>query len=290
MRYFGAHVSVAGGLHNAISSANTLNINTIQVHPTAPQRWITQDIESAGIETMIKEQKKSSVKMIFAHAIYLINLAQPDKQKFHLSKLAVTTYLNFMGNIETIAKHYDSDLTAGGVVVHLGSAIHYPERKEAIERVVYGINWILENAPKGMLLIESSAGAGQVIGERIEELLFIRDSVEQKERVGITLDTQHMFASGYDWHTPQVVFESTKVLFEQSLVKLIHLNDSKTALNSKKDRHENLGEGEIGNDAFTAIVNHPYVKNVPLVLETPRMKSIEDARIDIEHLRLLISS
>lgn len=285
MRYLGAHVSVAGGLQNAISAAIQLDISAIQIHPTAPQRWISKPIETAGIETMVKAQKQSPVKIVFAHAIYLINLAQPDKQKFHLGKMALVHYLDFMHNVTTIAKAFDSDLLAGGVVVHVGSAIHYPSKAEALDRVSYGINWILENSKGGQLLLESSAGSGQVIGEKLEDLHWLYEKTEQKDRLGIALDTEHMFASGYDWtKTDEVMTEVERVL-PLELVKVIHLNDSKVPCGSKKDRHENLGEGLIGEEALKRVINHPKLSAIPMVLETPRMKSIEEASIDIAKLK-----
>lgn len=285
MRYLGAHVSTAGGLENAISAATELGINTIQIHPTAPQRWTSKDIETAGIETMVKAQKNSPVKLIFSHAIYLINLAQPDNQKFHLSKMSLVYYLNFMANIDKIAKAFESDFKSGGVVVHVGSAIHYPSKEEALDRVLYGINWILEQAPAGELLLESSAGAGKVIGEKLEDLLWLKEHADQKERVNIALDTEHMFASGYDWREPERVIEEIKVAIPLTTVKLIHLNDSKVPFNSKKDRHENLGDGEIGEAALKRIVASKALETIPMVLETPHMKSIEEAKIDVQKLQ-----
>lgn len=284
MRYLGAHVSTAGGLSNAITAATQLGVNTIQIHPTAPQRWTSKPIDSAAIETLVKAQKNSPVKLLFAHAIYLINLAQPDKQKFHLGKMSLVVYLNFMKDLQAIAKHYESDIKAGGVVVHVGSAIHYPNKQEALDRVSYGINWILENAPEGELLLESSAGSGQVIGEKLEDLAWLRDHTEQKNRIGIALDTEHMFASGYDWINTDDVVKQVESFFPIELVKILHLNDSKVPCGSKKDRHENLGEGLIGEEAMKRIVNHPKLMNVPMVLETPRMKSIEEAKIDVDKL------
>lgn len=284
MRYLGAHVSSAGGLQNAISAGNELGINTIQIHPTAPQRWISKDIDTAPIESFVKAQKKSSVKMVFSHAIYLINLAQPDKQKFHLSKMALVHYLNFMNNISVIAKHFDSDIISGGVIVHVGSAIHYATKQEALDRVLYGINWILEQAPHNMLLLESAAGSGQVIGAQLEDLAWLRERAEQKDKVGIALDTEHMFASGYNWQEPDAVITTVESIFPLDLVKIIHLNDSKVELGSKKDRHENLGDGFIGEASMKAIIQHPKLQHIPMVLETPHMKSTEEAKIDVDKL------
>ena len=234
---------------------------------------------------MVKAQKQSPVKMVFAHAIYLINLAQPDKQKFHLGKISLVHYLNFMRDLATIAKQYDSDIIAGGVVVHVGSAIHYPTKQAAIDRVLYGLNWILEQAPTGQLLLESSAGSGQIIGERLEDLAWLRENSEQKERISIALDTEHMFASGYDWTNPNEVVTQVENLIPLKLISLIHLNDSKVPCGSKKDRHENLGDGLIGEEALKQIINHPKLKHIPMVLETPHMKSVDEVAIDIEKLK-----
>lgn len=285
MRYLGAHVSTAGGLANAMTAGTALGVNTIQIHPSAPQRWITKPIDTAQTETMIKRQKDSPVKLLFAHAIYLINLANPDKQKFHLSKMALVEYLNFMRDIQTIAGHYQSDLQAGGVVVHIGSAVHAESKEAALETAVKGVNWVLEQAPKGALLLESSAGSGQVIGANLADLLWVREHAEQKERIFVALDTEHMFASGYNWQDPDAIVTEVEKLFPLSLVKLIHLNDSKVPCGSKKDRHENLGEGLIGEESLKAIINHPKLKNIPMVLETPRMGAdLAEAKLEVDKL------
>lgn len=284
-RYLGAHVSVAGGLANGISAAKELGINTIQIHPTPPQRWTSKAIAEDSILLMCEALQQSQVERIFAHAIYLINLAQPDKQKFHLGKLSLVHYLNFMEYLQNNAIKSNPDFESGGVVVHVGSAIHYPTKQEALDRAAYGINWILENAPgKSKLLLESSAGAGQVIGEKLEDLNWLREQTEQKERVGIALDTEHMFASGYNWINTEEVITEIENLIPLDLVKVMHLNDSKVECGSKKDRHENLGEGLIGEDALKRIVTHPKLTHIPMVLETPRMKNIEEAQIDVNKL------
>jgi deoxyribonuclease-4 len=286
MRLLGAHVSTAGGLSNAIKNGQELGINTIQIHPTAPQRWATKLPSSEDIKNFVLAQKESDIKMLFAHAIYLINLAQPEKQKFHLSKMSLVTYLDLFKEITHIAKEEDADIQTGGVVVHPGSGIHYPTEKEALDRCVYGINWILENATFGTLLLEASAGAGQVIGDQLEELATLRDGSEQKDRVKFCLDTQHMFVSGYNWTDK---LEGIITQIEQTIglenVALVHLNDSKTPHASKKDRHENLGEGLIGEETIKKIINHPKLKNIPMVMETPNLKDIETAKTEVAKLK-----
>lgn len=290
MRYFGAHVSSAGGLENAIYNGSELNVNTIQIHPSAPQRWITKDIEEEKIEKLVIAQKDSSIKKVFAHAIYLSNLAQPDKQKFHLAKMATVTYLNFMHSIEQLSKKHNSDIIPSGIVLHVGSAVHYPSKEEALERAAYGINWIMENSKGGHLILESAAGAGKVIGSKLEDLMWLIDQTEQKDRISIGLDTQHMFASGYDWRDPNTVVKQIKKIVPLDLISIFHLNDSKVEFGSNKDRHENLGEGEIGINAFEQIATHPELADIPLVLETPNMKSTETAKVDVEKLRKWIIS
>ena len=290
-RLWGAHVSAAGGLKNVILNAKTLNVSAVQIHPSAPQRWITKDIDTAQIESMVKEQKKyPELKLIFAHAIYLINLANPDKQKFHLSKMAVISYLNFMFDVNSIAPKYNSDLKVGGVVVHPGSAKHVTSSEEAIERVQKGLNYILENSRGGTVLLETTAGAGQIIGDTFEELSKLRENSIDPKRIKFCIDTQHMWASGYDIkNSPDAVIEEMEKYLGIENIKLIHLNDSATELGSHKDRHANLGEGTVGLLALKRFINHPKLAHIPVVLETPGLKSIETAKIEVTKLKQIIS-
>lgn len=288
MAYYGGHVSVAGGLKNAIDNAQKLGMTAIQIHPTAPQRWVNKMPSQDEISAFVTAQKESSVKVMFMHAIYLINLAQPDKQKFHLSKMAVVNYLKLQEQIENEVKKQKSDLIVGGVVIHTGSAKFFPTEIEALERAIYGINWIFENAPKGTLILEMSAGAGAVIGDTFSDLEYIRSKVEQLDRLKIGLDTQHMWASGYDWvnNLDNIVAEANKA-FDIDNISIIHLNDSKQPLGSKKDRHENLGAGLIGLDAMESIVTHKQLRKIPFILETPAMTSgdIVLAKSQVDYLK-----
>ncbi len=285
-RLLGAHVSTAGGLQNSIFNAQYLKINAAQIHPSAPQRWITKDLDPGKIEEMIKAHKKyPDLKVVFAHAIYLINLANPDKQKFHLSKMAVVVYLNFMHYVNTVAPKFSSDLKIGGVVVHPGSAKHTNNADEAISLVQKGLNWILENSEGGTVLLETTAGAGQVIGDTFEELARLRQNSIEPERVKFCIDTQHMWASGYNLidDLEKIVKNLDKTLGLENVL-LIHLNDSATELGSHKDRHANLGEGTIGLKGLARFINHPALKHIPVVLEVPGLKSLETAKEQVEIL------
>ena len=285
-RYLGAHVSVAKGLKNAIVNATALDINTAQIHPSSPQRWITKDIDSAQIESMIKMQKQHpKIDLLFAHAIYLVNLANTDKQKFHLSKMAVIAYLNFMHYTNTVAQKMNSTLQIGGVVLHPGSAKHVKNAEEAIEQVQKGLNYILENTKGGIILLETTAGSGQIIGDTFQELARLRQNSIDPNRIGFCIDTQHMWASGYDLQNDlnNIVNELDEFLGIKN-IKLIHLNDSMTELASHKDRHANLGEGLIGRQALENFINHPKLQQIPVVLETPGLKELDTAKLEVEKL------
>ena len=274
-RYFGAHVSCAGGLVNAAKAAIELNINTIQIHPSPPQRWNSQPFAASVEDEFNSVRKGSCLEKVFFHAIYLINMATPDAQKFHLAKTSLLNYLELSTRID-----------GAGVIFHVGSMKDQPYESEGYDRVVSGLNWVLERAPKNSrLIMEVAAGSGSIIGDRVEELSLIYSQLERKELVGFGLDTQHMWASGYDLVND---LEGVVALVdkEMSLDKVwsIHLNDSKTACASKKDRHENIGDGLIGSHALANVFTHPKLRSIPFILETPALESLAGARSEVDKL------
>ena len=275
-RFLGCHVSCSGGMVNAVQNAARLEVNTIQFHPSAPQRWNAAAFQSGVEDAFIAAAKDSILKKAFFHAIYLINLASPNAQQQHLSKMSLLHYLNLNHRIG-----------GAGVIVHVGSLKDEPDEKVGFERAAAAINWIM-NKTKGeaRLILEVAAGAGKVIGDRFEDLAAIYDIIEAKESVGFGLDSQHMWASGYDIKTKlaEVVKEVDSV-FGLAKVWSLHLNDSKTERGSKKDRHEDLGQGLIGKDALKALVNHPALHEIPIILETPGLKDEESAAVEVKKLR-----
>lgn len=274
-RYFGAHVSCAGGLANAAKAAIELGINTIQIHPSPPQRWNSQPF-AAGIEDeFIKLRQGSCLEKVFFHAIYLINMATPDPQKFHLAKTSLLNYLDLSARIE-----------GAGVIFHVGSMKDQPSEEEGYDRVVAGLNWVLERAPKNSrLIMEVAAGSGSIIGDRLEELGLIYSQLERKELVGFGLDTQHMWASGYNLvEEMDTVISNIESEMQFDKVWSIHLNDSKTPCASKKDRHENIGDGLIGAQALKRFFTHPKLQHIPFILETPALESLAGARTEIDKL------
>lgn len=275
-RYFGAHVSCAGGLVNAAKAAIELEINTIQIHPSPPQRWNSQPFAEGVEDAFNAAREDSCLEKVFFHAIYLINMATPDPQKFHFAKTSLLNYLDLSARIG-----------GAGVIFHVGSMKDQPDEAEGYDRVVSGLNWVLERAPaNSRLIMEVAAGSGSIIGDRVEELELIYSQLERKELAGFGLDTQHMWASGYDLATD---LEGIIKNVDQSLgldkVWSIHLNDSKTELASKKDRHENIGDGLIGEAALRRVFTHPKLQSIPFILETPALESLDGARSEIQKLQ-----
>lgn len=276
-RLLGCHVSAAGGLENAITNANELGATVIQIHPSPPQMWNKKPYKP-GHEDKFNEARKSSlVKAVFFHGIYLINLANPEEDKVEKAKASLTYYLDLLARIR-----------GDGVIFHVGSMKHFGDDGDSgYKQVISVINSILENSSnESRLILELAAGSGAVIGSKAEELARIYEGIKDKNRVGFGLDTQHMWASGYDLQSD---LENVVTEIESTLgldkVWSIHLNDSKTELGSKKDRHENLGDGLIGWQALEDFINHPKLKQIPVILETPGLKELETAKSEMEKLR-----
>jgi deoxyribonuclease-4 len=178
-----------------------------------------------------------------------------------------------------------------GVIFHLGSFKDEDDTELGFARVIRNVNEALAKSPTASkLLLEVSAGAGRIIGSRLEELARVYEGVDQKDRVGFALDTQHLWASGYDYVSDLGGFvgQLERVL---SVPKIwaIHVNDSKTALASKRDVHANLGEGTIGREGLSSFINHPRLVDIPLILETPGLKTSETTAQEVESLRSLLT-
>jgi deoxyribonuclease-4 len=275
IKYYGCHVSCAGGYENAASAANVLGVNSIQIHPSAPQRWNFKPFDF-GVEDKFNEIRKG-IEKVFFHGIYLINLASPEDDKRKRSILSLRHYLDLAER-----------MNAEGVIFHLGSLKDEPDEELGFKRITDSVLEILEKA-KGSrpLLLEVSAGAGRVVGAKLEDLARVYELTGKHERIKFALDTQHMWASGYDWKERDILSE-VDIILGLNNVACIHLNDSKSALGSKVDRHENLGVGLIGEEAIKKILRDPRVENIPFVLETPAMKDIESAKVEVERFKEMI--
>ncbi len=272
-RFFGCHVSSSGGIENALINGDELGVNSIQLHPSPPQKWNSKPYPKGFEDKFLERREISKVQRVFFHAIYLINLANPDPQKFQLSKLSLVHYLDLAARIG-----------GDGVIVHVGSLKDQEDETVGFTQVADGINWILnESKNNSRLLLEVAAGSGKVIGSKMEQLAEIYRLAGKPERVGFALDTQHMWASGYDLvQDLEEVIAAIGANFGFDKVWAIHVNDSKVPHSSKKDRHENIGDGSIGWAGLRKFVNHPSISHIPMILETPHLKDMETAKIEVQ--------
>lgn len=275
-RLFGAHVSVSGGFANAIRNGTELGATAIQLHPSPPQRWNHQPYPPGFEDEFVELRASSPIRSVFFHGVYLINLASSDEALAERSMRSLVHYLDLMHRVR-----------GDGVIFHVGSLKDHSDEAEGLRVAARRIDKILEEAEgEGRLLLEVSAGSGSVIGARLQQLAAIYDQLNDRSRVAFALDTQHLWASGYDVRErlEDIIDEIDRTLSLEQVIA-IHLNDSKSACGSRKDRHENLGEGLIGEEALRNVVNHPKLRSIPFILETPGLKEMETAREQVNVLR-----
>jgi len=274
----GAHVSTAGGISKAVARGMEIGCETIQIFGSAPQAWAFKPVPEAEIDTFRRELADADMGPVFLHAIYLINLGTPDGP--NLEK-GVQSLINYM----TLA----ADIGAEGVIFHPGS--HRGVGFEAIlPQTVTAIQRVLENSPDGPnLAVENMAGMGQHIGAKFEELGRIIEAVDSP-RLKVCLDTQHTFAAGYDLTNAQGIEDMIGEFDETiGLSKLVavHANDSKRPCGSGVDRHDNIGEGFIGEGGFATIMGHPSFAHVPFFLEVPGFDGKGPDRQNIDILKAI---
>jgi deoxyribonuclease-4 len=274
---FGAHVSGAGGLWNAPANAANLGCEVLQMFSRPPQGGNPAPITPEVASKFKSAMQEYKIEAAYIHTPYFINLASAESR--------------IRGNsIRVIREELDRGSLLGcrAVMFHPGSAKDVGQ-VEGVKLVIEGIDKVLDGY-KGycQLLIEISAGAGMVMGDTFEEIAAFIDGAKRGEEVGVCFDTQHAFASGYDIRTPDGVNE-TFAMFDKliGLEKLVmsHCNDSKAEFESHKDRHEHLGEGLIGLPGFEAIVKHPKLKHLDLILETPFEPDDKGVRKDLKTLK-----
>ncbi len=288
--YYGIHASSAGGIENTIKLAQKYGVNAIQIMPTIPMRWATKLLPEEMIQNFVNELEKSDVKKILIHGIYLTNLAREDKQMFHLGKMGLVVYLDFAERVANEISKRKLDTEILGVCFHPGAQKEL-SYEDSMERISYGMQWVLNEVPgKQKLLIESTAGTGGTLGRSFTELGILRNRVENKERVGFVVDTEHTYAAGYDWvNNFNGVLEDLEREVGIENVKAIHLNDSAVDLGTNKDRHANLGEGKIGEDAIKKILHRKELEDIPFILETPGLKDEKTTLKEVEVLKKLIN-
>ena len=279
----GAHLSIAGGFCKAVHRANALGCNTFQVFTKNTSSWKERVLTAVDIADFKTAAEKSGIVQTAAHTSYLINLASPDRDKRSKSGRALLAEINRA-----------SQLGIPYVVMHPGAHMGCGET-EGIRRLTEGLNQVLAAVPDATvrLLLETTAGQGTSLGHRFEHIAELIQGVSQKDRIGVCLDTAHIFAAGYDIRT-QTAFDKSMTDFDTIVglyhLRLLHLNDSKKELGSRVDRHEHIGKGTIGIECFRLIMNDPCFRSVPKIIETPKGFKEEgwDAR-NLEWLHSLVA-
>ena len=275
----GCHLSIAKGFTGALDAAEDLGTNVLQIFSHNASSWQTRPIAPADAAAFQERRDRSAVEFLVAHTSYLLNLASPEDDLFERSVAALTKEVERAGV-----------LGIEGIVTHLGAHKGAGERK-GIERIAAGLERVIAgetfaSCPDVMLLLENTAGSGTTMGRSFSEIGSILTLLGGGPRLGVCLDTCHAFAAGYDVRTKQGL-AATLSAFDRAVgldrLKMVHLNDSKFPLGSRRDRHEHVGRGEIGEKGICLLVNEKALRDLPFVLETP--KTI-DGQPDADSLNL----
>jgi deoxyribonuclease-4 len=284
---FGAHVSIAGGIFNAPARSKEIGGEVFQMFSRSPRGGAAPKLTNEVVKQFKAEMKKNNQAEAYIHTPYYINLASTNNRIRY-------------GSIAVIREELEraSSLGVKYVMTHLGSANDL-SRAQAIKEVTKGVKKILEGYKgSAIFLMENSAGSGNVVGNEFEELGAIIKGVppvlpagrrQARDRLAVCLDTCHAFASGYDLRDKKSL-NQTLIKFDKTIglnkLKLIHLNDSKTDLGKKVDRHEHIGKGKIGLEGFKQLVNYPKLKKINLILETP-VDEQGDHAVDLKIIKKL---
>lgn len=265
----GAHFSIAKGLHNALVEAAAHRCNALQIFTKNANSWKERSLSTDEIRRFEETRVATGIGVVASHTSYLINLAGPDNGTRQRSLQALKNELvrSSRLGIEYVVLHPGA---------HKGSGL-----LEGIERIADGVNRIFAEIPasKTRLLFETTAGQGSSVGHRFEQLAMVLQKVAKKARIGICLDSCHIFAAGYDIRTERA-YRETMAAFEAAIglrrLRLIHLNDSKKGLGSHIDRHAHIGRGEIGKAAFGFFMNDAALRSIPKIIETPKKEQGKD--------------
>lgn len=276
---FGAHLSISGGMHNALIEAERLDCGTVQVFTKNQQQWKCKPLDDVTCQCWAKERNRLKFKRTVSHASYLINLASTDDALWHKS---IVLFAEELSRCAMLGIPY--------LVVHPGA--HMGSGEEAgIGRIAKGIDLASELVQTDgvCICLEATAGMGSSIGYRLEHLSEIMECVSDAKRVGVCLDTAHLFAAGYDFRGRKYAAFRKQLSKTVGLprVKVLHLNDSKRELGSRVDRHEHIGRGTIGIEGFKPFVRDEAFAKVPKILETAKGKDAAGREWDAVNLEVL---
>jgi deoxyribonuclease-4 len=272
---FGAHMSIAGGLHNALLAAKAARCEAVALFVKSSNRWDARPLTAKEIRTFRRTRAETRISPAVAHASYLVNLASPDDRLWERSVAGLGVELERCGA-----------LGIPYLVVHPGAHTGSGEAA-GLRRIAAALDR-LHAAHRGRdprILLETTAGQGTCLGHRFEHLRAVLDLVRAPDRLGVCFDTCHVFAAGYDLRTPRA-YGDTMREFDRVVgirrIRAFHLNDSQKELGSRVDRHTHIGKGFLGREAFRSLVRDPRFRRRPMILETPK-----EGEMDRANLRLL---
>lgn len=263
MKYFGAHVSTSGGVENAPTNAHAIGATAFALFTKNQRQWIAPPLTNKSIELFKKRCIEYGYKpaTILPHDSYLINLGNPDTEALQKSRNA---FVDEMKRCELLG--------LDRLNFHPGSHLGKISEENCLELIAESINLALNETSEVIAVIENTSGQGSNLGFKFEHLKYIIDLVQDKTRIGVCIDTCHTYTAGYDLKSIES-FTKTFNDFEKIVgfkyLKGMHINDSKKGLGSKVDRHESLGLGELGINAFRYIMKDSRFEEIPLILETP---------------------
>ncbi len=277
-------MSIAGGLENAFLAGVEVGCQCLQIFVKNQRQWQAPPLTDDQIATFRSTQQRTGLSPVVAHASYLLNLASPEKDKRQRS---VTAMIDELRRCEALG--------VNGLIFHPGAYMD-SNIKDGIACIAQSLNSVIEETLgyKSLILLETTAGQGTAIGYRFEHISDIIGRTQSPERLGVCLDTCHLFTAGYDFRNKEdyeAMIENMDSAFGLRNIHCVHTNDSKRELGSRVDRHEHIGKGKIGKSGFAHFLNDPRFTHIPFILETAKGKDgrgTDMDRVNLKRLRSLI--
>jgi len=262
MKYVGAHVSASGGVENSVKNAVEIGADGFALFTKNQRQWVAKPLTEKSVNKFkeLMDMHGFNADSVLPHDSYLINLGHPEEDK---RKKSLNAFIDEAKRVEQLGLKY--------LNFHPGSHLKKISEEECLDLISENVNMAIKETESCIFVIETTAGQGSNLGYKFEHLAYIIDKIEDKSRIGVCIDTAHIFAAGYDIRTEEA-YEKTMDEFDKIIgfkyLKGMHINDSKAKFASRVDRHHSLGKGEIGIDAFEYIMRDERIDGIPLILET----------------------
>jgi deoxyribonuclease-4 len=275
----GAHMPTGKGLGQAVRDGKAIGCTALQVFTSSPQQWKAKEVTDDMAAAFQAACRETGIDVVVSHDSYLVNLCAPNEE------IKAKSLNGLKGELQRCAK-YGIRWAVSHIGAHMGAGT-----EEGLKVAAEGVKEVLADTQSTVLLAETTAGTGTTLNSKFEEIARLIELAGAPDRLGVCLDTCHVFAAGYDIRSEET-FRATFAEFDRLIgfdrLKAIHCNDSKMPFDSRKDRHENIGDGEIGSKAFELLVNDPRFLQIPILIETPNAD--EGHAMNLKRLWDLVSS